>query len=329
MTLKSLNFRQHREKSWRELERLLDKIEQNGIKSLNPKEIIRLAKLYRTASSSLCMIRNISLDKNLNQYLERLVTRGYLNVYCSKPPENLVTQFFTQTFPQTTRKYFYYHFTAFLILISGIIIGFWATSNDSLYYHTFINEELAGDRHPQSSKEILEKYLAPQKNIKGLTQFSSMLFTHNSRVGFLCFSLGIMAGVPPIYLLFTNGGGLGAMSQVYHKNGLIVEWWAWILPHGITEFLAIILCAGAGIIMGLAIISPGKHGRIHQLKIRGQDAGVIVMGSVLLFFIAGLIEGYFRQLPFPITVRYLLASSTLFFWCWYFASVGKKIHEKA
>ena len=41
--------------------------------------------------------------------------------------------------------------------------------------------------------------------------------------------------------------------------------------------------------------ASGRHRRRDNLAIMGRDAGQIVLGAVVMFFIAGLIEGIFRQ----------------------------------
>ena len=79
--LKSTEFRKEREASWRELERLVDRCERKGIRSLEAAELARLPVLYRATVSSLSVARAISLDRNLVEYLEALSTRAYSSVY--------------------------------------------------------------------------------------------------------------------------------------------------------------------------------------------------------------------------------------------------------
>lgn len=325
--IKSISFREKRKRSWRKLERLLTKIDQQGIKSLSADEVLELAQLYRTACSSLYIARTVSLDRNLHDYLENLVTQGYLTIYCTKPVvEHPIRDFFLRDFPQVIRKYFYYHLAVFLLLLFGILVGFFLTSYDNNYFYTFVDRELAAGRTPYASKESLDEALTSGRDsgYSELTYFSSMLFTHNTKVGLYAFGLGIFLALPTLYLMFLNGGMLGAMSYVYHSHGLQEGWWAWILAHGVTEFLAIILCGGAGLMIGSAVVYPGKYGRMHRLKEMGRDSGITVLGTVVLFFVAGVIEGYFRQSHLPNGPRYLLALITFVFWLFYFGFVGKE-----
>jgi uncharacterized membrane protein SpoIIM required for sporulation len=333
MALKSLDFREKRKASWEMLEKLLKRIEEKGLQSLSPEETMLLAKLYRTASSSLYIARNISLDRNLHEYLEGLVTKGYLAIYCTKPVlERPIAHFVLEEFPQVVRKYFWHHLTAFILVFLGIFTGYFACQYDAAYYFVFVDRGLAGGRTPYSTQESLASVLKTGRDadIGTKTLFASQLFTHNTKIGFLCFTLGIVAGLPTLYLLFYNGGMLGAMSYIYHMNDLAIEWWAWILPHGITEFLAIILCGGAGLMLAWALVYPGKYGRRYQLKIVGRDAGVTIMGTVILFLFAGVIEGLFRQTDLPEFPRYLVALITLVFWIYYFGFMqGNKNGERS
>jgi len=50
----------------------------------------------------------------------------------------------------------------------------------------------------------------------------------------------------------------------------------------------------------------------------GQSAAMVVIGAVVMLFIAALIEGFGRQLITSDTVRYTIAIGSLFLWLAYF-----------
>ncbi|MHC4224044.1 MAG: stage II sporulation protein M, partial [Planctomycetota bacterium] len=156
-----------------------------------------------------------------------------------------------------------------------------------------------------------------------LGSFASFLFTHNARVGMTAFALGFVAGLPVYILLFMNGLILGAFGALYHSRGLGLDWWGWVLPHGVTELFAVILCGAAGLALAHALVFPGRYTRLQNLALRGREAGIVVLGAVVLFFIAGLIEGIFRQMVMDITVRYLVILLTASGLAWYFLRVGR------
>ena len=81
LVLKSSEFRKGREEGWRELEKLVGRVERRGVRSLTLDELQQLPILYRAALSSLSVARTIALDRNLLLYLENLALRAYLAVY--------------------------------------------------------------------------------------------------------------------------------------------------------------------------------------------------------------------------------------------------------
>jgi uncharacterized membrane protein SpoIIM required for sporulation len=149
------------------------------------------------------------------------------------------------------------------------------------------------------------------------------LFTHNAQVGMTCFASGFAFGVPTLLLLFSNGLVLGAFAALHAERGLGLEFWAWVLPHGVTELTAIVLCGGAGLVLADALLFPGRYTRLQNLARRGRDAGVIVTGCVLMFLAAGLIEGIFRQTVMSVSVRLVVAAVSAAAWGAYFLYAGR------
>ncbi|HSL84573.1 MAG TPA: stage II sporulation protein M, partial [Thermoanaerobaculia bacterium] len=258
---------------------------------------------------------------NLVTYLEGLVARAYLRIYGAR--EGAATaffRFFGRHFPALVRELRWGVALSLALLMLGIAAGYALTLDDLDRYSSLVPAEIAQGRTPTSPPEELLAVLKEGEEIGGdrLAAFASFLFTHNSRVGMLCFALGPAAGAPVVLLLFGNGLMLGAMAAVYRVHDLGLEFWAWVLPHGVTELLAIGLCGGAGLALGRAVVLPGRYGRLHELAREGQRAAAIVAGAVAMFLVAALLEGFFRQLVSGEAPRYAVAVATGAFWWWYF-----------
>lgn len=328
--LKSAQFRKEREGAWRELEELLNRVEKKGLRSLSAAELNRLPILYRSATSSLSVAQAISLDKNLLDYLNALVGRAYLSVYSTKRKAwDALAEFFTYGFPHTFRRYFLFVAASTGLLLLGILTGYQMTKADPERYYSFVDEEMAAGRNPAASTEELREVLYFKEEDGWLGAFATYLFTHNSKVGMLCFATGFAAGLPVIYLLFTNGLLLGAMAALYDSRGLGFEFWGWVLPHGVTELGAVCLCGAAGMVLGSSLVFPGRHTRLQNLAIRGREAAILAVGAVALFFLAGLIEGIFRQLVHNLAVRWAVVGTTTVFWTWYFLFLGRTRERRA
>lgn len=322
---KSVQFRRERERTWLELERLVAKFSSGGPKALSASELGRLPLLYRATLSALSVARAISLDRNLVEYLESLSARAWFCVYGPKRRlRDAIADFLLVRFPEAVRAIRREVALSALFLALGALAGFLLTLDDIERFHAFVGEGLAGGRGPTATTERLRAALYhAEEPSDWLATFAAFLFTHNARIGMLVFALGFAAGAPTFLLLLLNGLVLGAFAALYHSRGLGLEFWAWVLPHGVTELGAVALCGGAGLAVAQGLVFPGRHGRIEDLALRGREAGVVVLGCVLLFFVAGLIEGIFRQVVHDVGARWLVALATAAFWASYFARAGR------
>ena len=326
--LKSYEFRREREAGWRELEALLARADRSGLKSLEADELYRLPLLHRAALSSLSVARAISLDRNLVEYLESLCARAHVHVYGGKHSYgSTVRRFFAETFPRRVWAMRRAVAVSALLMTLGLACGYLLTLRDPDLFYGFVPEGLAQGRNPTSTPEELEQvlYLGGEEDEEpaGLSAFAGFLFTHNAQIGLLCFAVGIAAGVPVALLLFTNGVILGAFAALYARADLTLPFWLWILPHGVTELLAVVLCGAAGLRLGASLVFPGRHSRVDSLALEGRHAAVVVIGCIALFLVAGLIEGYFRQLVQDDGVRLSMAAATTLLWTLYFGVLGR------
>ena len=307
---RSVRFRQEREAGWRELERMVDRALGRGLKALNQDELRRLPVLYRSTLSSLAVARQTALDRALIRYLEGLSTRAYLAVYGSRRPvRRPLRRFVLRTIPDEVRALFGELLVATLVFALGIAVACALTLMDSEWYYAFMSPGMAQGRTPLAQTAELRDAL--YSGGSGLSVFASALFTHNAKIGMLAFALGFAAGIPTVLLLFTNGLTLGAFVALYAERGLLPQLLGWLLPHGVPEITAMLLCAAAGLALGRAIVFPGTSRIRDSLRRAGRRAALVVMGATLLFAAAGLVEGVFRQSVHNDVVRYGVAAFNL------------------
>ena len=331
--LKSYRFRRERQGLWTELGELVDQCERRGIKSLSADKLFRIPELYRACMSSLSVARSISLDANLLSYLESLATRAYFVVYGARDRSGaLARQFLERDFPAAVRATTGPIFLGFLLLMAGIWTGWAVTAADSVWFEAFISSEMASGRTPFASREQLESYLfdsAPEDAASAFLRFAAFLFDNNARVGILCFALGALFGVPVALLMFANGLPAGALFAVHSRHGLTVEFLGWLSIHGTTELLAIFLCAGAGFHFGGAMLWPGRRTRLRALADHGRRAAVLLVGAVVMLFVAALLEGFARQLITSTSVRLAVGVLMLAAWLGYFFLCGRRLQTLA
>lgn len=160
-----------------------------------------------------------------------------------------------------------------------------------------------------------------------MTLFAAGLAANNTRAGMLAFAVGIAFGLPTVLMGLFNGAVLGAMAALYDRGGVDPDFWAWVLPHGVPEVLALVICSAAGLGLGLAVIAPRGRPRGEALVAAGRSAAVLVGLALLLFFYAALIEGWFRQQPIGRGPRFALAGLNLLLLGAYLSLAGRRAGE--
>ena len=319
LQLKSQRFRREREADWRRLEAIVDKAEKRSASALSDEEILAMPVLYRSALSSLSVARATSLDQGLIGYLESLAARAYFFVYGARStPQEQLAAFFGRDWPGGVRGLWRETLIALAITVLGAAVAWWLIGTDSDWFFGFVDQGLSAGRDPTASRETLRATLYHDEGAEGLTAFSTFLFTHNAGVALLAFALGFAFGAPTIVLLLMNGAMLGAMLHVFFEKNLGFEFGGWLLILGVSELFAIVLAGAAGRKIGWAVAFPGGDSRLEALARAGRTTGAAMMGVVLMLLLAGLLEGFGRQLIGSDVVRYAIAVATALLWGLYF-----------
>ncbi len=309
------NFLQRNKPEWDELEVLL-KSAGRATRWMTPQQLRRLDVLYRRTTVHLAQVRSRTNDTNLMNYLNGLTSRAHSLIYVSPKERALVgaMQFLTEGFARAIARQWRYHLTSAGLLLAGALLAFFAGSHDVVALYAILP---AGDpRVPGAPRELLLSHLRAGREQTGGMKFlfASFLFQHNFKVALLSMSLGMLAAIPTILLILFNGMMLGAFVAVHHQAGLATEMWAWILPHGITEIGAIVLCGGMGLQLGHAIVCPGMKTRGEALQQTATEIGRTAIGAGFMLVFAAIIESFLRQSQMSDLARLVFAAGTALFW---------------
>ncbi len=324
---RSMRFRREREAEWAELESILDRAMARGLSVLHESELQRLPLLYRSAVSSLSVARKTAMDRALVAYLESLAARAYLAVYTSRTADRwALVRFLVDSFPRAVRSMLPELALSTFVFFLGLLVAYGLVRwDDSEWYFAFVDPALAGGRSPGATTEFLRAGLYETQH-EGLSIFASFLFDHNARIGLVAFALGFAAGIPTALLVFQNGLMLGAFLALYDQHGLLLPLVGWLLPHGVPEIGAILLCGAGGLAMGHAMLAPGARTIRAALTDAGRRGAVVAAGSVFLFLVAGFIEGVFRQTITNDLLRFAMATFN-FAWLTAWIALGGRLPE--
>lgn len=305
---------------WEELEMLVAR-GRKAIGRMSPGELRRLDVLYRLTTVHLSQVTTRTKDARLEAYLNQLVASAHSLIYL--PPRRSVFvgvfRYMVEGFPRMILRTWRYQAVSALLLFSGAVVAYVAARRDPLAAYALL--PASEIRLPGSTREQLLGVLRSGRDQGDGEKFAfaSFLFSHNLRVGILSMGVGVLAAVPTALLILYNGMILGAFTAVHHGAGIYAEYWAWILPHGITELFAIVLCGGVGLMLGRAVVSPGLLTRTESLRRAGVEAAQVVIGAAGMLVFAAIIESYLRQSHLSTPARLSFAAGSALFWILYLA----------
>src|SRR5207248_2512866 len=127
------------------------------------------------------------------------------------------------------------------------------------------------------------------------------------KVAVFAFALGALGCLPGVLLLAYNGRMLGTLTGLVWNHGYLLDFYALILTHGVLELTAICIAGGAGLLVGWAVLAPGRLPRRDALRLAAGEALGLLGGSAALLVIAGTIEAYVTP-HFPQPVRWTVAA---------------------
>jgi uncharacterized membrane protein SpoIIM required for sporulation len=228
-------------------------------------------------------------------------------------------RFISNGFAVALARTWRFHAVSGMLLLAGFLLAFLAASNDPLAMYALLPP--GESRLPGTTPEKLQEVLRSGRDEEGHEKFvfASFLFSHNFQVGLMSMAVGVLAAVPTVFLISYNGMILGAFAALHHQAGIAIEMWAWILPHGITELLAIVFCGGVGLMLGYSVVCPGLRTRTESLYRAGQAAAYISLGCGGMLIFAAFVESYIRQSHLSTAARFVIAGGTAVFWILYLA----------
>ena len=290
-----------REIKWKQLDTLLQQVEKKGLKSLQATQIREMASLYRSVSADLARARTNQVGNILVQDLQKLTSRGYNQIYQGSRRQEwqAVVEFCRWGFPEVVQRTWIYTALATGIFLLAGLIAWWFAWQDPVFISLVAPANLI-----EKVRDKGELWMGSIVGIEPLA--SSNIMINNIKVSLAAVAGGITAGAYTVFLMAFNGIHIGAIATLVGQNNLAYPFWAFVFPHGSLELPAIFLSGGAGLLIGRAILFPGKYRRVDALKFYGSLAAQLMFGIVPMLIIAGIIEGFFSPSPLvPDALKYL------------------------
>jgi len=301
MDLKQFN-KKHRE-DWKQLEQMVTVLSKRRSR-ISGDDITNFYRLYQKAVQNLSYSQTYFPQSEVTFYLNALVSKAHNLLYKDQVSSfKQIRQFFGTTFIGLLLEQWKFVIVAMILFAIGVVGSYFSVLNDPMHIYSLLPQEVA--------KGVSPEQLGKGGGAINSSLMSTTIMTNNIRVAIFAFAGGITFGILTVYLLVTNGIMLGSLAALYWHHGKTFAFWAYIVPHGMIELTAIFISGGAGLLMGYKLFVPGNYSRIFQLKNQAKRSVQLLLGTIPLFVIAGIIEGFITPAAIPLAVKYSVALITV------------------
>jgi uncharacterized membrane protein SpoIIM required for sporulation len=282
--------------AWRRLEELTLRARRGGQRRLAGWEVDELVALYQRTAAQLSHARTYYDDPGLTARLTTLVASANAAIYGGRGGSiRSLGRFFTDTFPAAVyvnRRFI--AAAAALMFVPALAFGAWLSTSDRALDVAIPKEE---------QEALLQTQFEDYYSSAPAAEFSTKVLVNNIQVSFLAFAAGVFLCAGTGYILAYNGMNVGVAGGLFVHAHQAGKFFGLILPHGLLELTAVTIAGAAGLRLGWTVIAPGDRPRGEALAEEGRRSVVIVLGLMLCFIVAGIIEGFVTPSDLPVFVR--------------------------
>ena len=300
-------FIRTREAAWNRLEQLLEPKKKKTKSGDNGGD--EFPGLYREVCHDLALARSRMYSRNLTDRLNHLVARGHQQLYeAGHSPMRSVATYIAGGFAQRVRRQWPFVLASAALLYLPFLIFLAAIQIHPDFVYTVLDGE--------EVRQVESMYNPANRNGLGRdwerrSDTDLMMFGYyiknNTGIGFRTFAGGLLGGIGTLFFLVFNGIFFGAVAGHLTQIGYTSTFWSFVSGHSAMELNAIVLSGAAGLMIGYALIAPGRRTRMRALREEARHAVEIMYGAAGMFFLAAMIEAFWSPSQmFPPETKYVV-----------------------
>ena len=321
--MKQQSFEANNRDAWEAYAQQLRDV-RHGYRLAEGAQAAQFAAQYRRLARDLAIAQGRGYSQRLVHYLNDLVVQGHNVVYAYRPGfARSLLLFFRAGFPIRVRAAWRYMLVALLLFVVplGGMVATVVVAPEWVY------SVMSSDQASQ-----LEAMYEPKAERLGRERASAgdfLMFGYyimnNISITFRVFASGLVFGLGTIFYVVFNAVYIGAAAGHIINVGHTQTFFSFVVGHGALELTAIVIAGGAGLMLGHAVLRPGAHGRLAQLRLVAPEAVQIVLGAALMCLFAAFIEAFWSaSTALPVAVKYWVGAALWASVACYFGFAGRQ-----
>lgn len=296
-------FEQQFEADWVQLHSSLNSLESSKPWAKNRVDNSKLPTLY----AALCQQHAVAISRGyspaLTNRLHTLITRAHHQLYKHRGHVlQRIVQFFGGGFPRALREQStLFGISCLLFFGTSLICGSLAA------YSTDLADLFMGSKQ----RFALEQMYGPGSDSfrpegreanTNLFMFGYYIM-NNIGIDFRVFATGILFCIGSVFFMVFNGIQLGAVAGHLTSIGYNDRFWGFVAGHSAPELIALCVSGTAGLMLGMALIKPGRQTRRLALIRAAKKSVPIIVGAGIMTLLAAFIEAYWSSKELPLTIK--------------------------
>lgn len=301
--MKQHQFEQRHRPDWERYRALLDTLE--GPRKHQRGALGEFPQRYRDICTHYALARSRGYSPGLVDELHALAQRGYPVLYQRRTRLlQGALELMARTFPRTLRRHARLFSLALACLALPMLLMGLATFQDSDLIRSLMNEmqilELESAYDPDN--RMLGR--SAQHASDSRVAMFGFYILNNIGIGFRSFATGLLFGLGTALILVFNGLHIGAAAGHLSGIGYGETFWSFVSGHAPYELTAIAICGTAGLLLGQALLAPGRRTRLAALRANAREAIILTGGGALLLVFAAVIEAFWSANQAPVLLKY-------------------------
>lgn len=273
---------------------------------------------FRMLVAHLALARDRQYRTSLIDRLHQRVLAAHLEVHGARAERRggafaQLREFVVSGFPAEARRQWPFLLVAAVAFFGPFLGGIAALQLFPEFVHYILDpDDLA--RLQSMYAPGAARYGAPRGADTDMMMFGHYI-ANNVRIDFQTVAGGIFFGLGTLAALVFNGVFLGAAAGHLTQVGYGENFWGFVAGHSAPELLGLVYAGSAGLLIGHALVAPGRRTRAEALRVNGAPAARLLYGAALMTVLAAFIEAFWSSrtnLPFGLKIGFGAALAAVF-----------------